>query len=677
MQTFVIIFEAIIIIVLSVFALREWKHKRELMKQANLIKKRRMDLDDIEIDINRKDSMAALAGALNVIKNNMLTFLESTKSNVVVLSDSIDVLSNGADLNREGSQRISESLTSVVEKVEEQLELVKSCLDLIEDNTGKMTEIDGSVKEMGELLSKSVDSCKEGVASMEKYENKMKTVSDNLDQSEKILEEFSDKINEINEIGAFIVSISESLKMLALNASIEAARVGAAGSGFAVVAKEMGVMSAKTQEGIGTINDILDNIIESSDQVAGCIQSCVDTFDEGRKEFDAVSGSFRAIDQQSGVINDKMKVILTEIDEITQNSVVTKNRAEQAYFTSEEITSGTQEISQVSEQTSEVSQNIIENAGNLNLMLNGLEKLLRQFTTAVEPVKKKSPRKIKIGVFCIDDNDFWHSVRRGAIYAKKELEVQGAIVRYAFFPKWSDMTQEMPGLMDRMIKEDFDGYVMPGFFIGTVVDRIEDVMSRGKKVYLLNCDINDKEHRNAIFQMDTADSAVLASKIMLNALNRKGKILILEGSREVTSNVINSDTFQDCMESHKKIKIDTLPGTLEAGEIYRQVKEYLAENPDTNGIYVLTGHPAQVARAVEESGLKVKLVVYDHSQEVFQYIKKGIIVAAIGQDPFGQGHDPVIWMYNSIVTGEPLPAEYMKCRSNVVDKTNVDNLLEV
>ena len=61
MQTFVIVFEAIIIIGLSIFIFREWMRKRELMKQANLIKKRRMDLDDIEIDGDRKDSMAALA----------------------------------------------------------------------------------------------------------------------------------------------------------------------------------------------------------------------------------------------------------------------------------------------------------------------------------------------------------------------------------------------------------------------------------------------------------------------------------------------------------------------------------------------------------------------------------------------------------------------------------------
>ncbi len=677
MKIFFIVFEAIIIIALVLYLLMDWTRKKELMKQAELIKKRRMDLDDVEVSENRRDSMASLASALNVIKNNMLTFLESTKNNVVILSDSIDVLSHGADLNREGSQRITESLSSVVDKVEEQLELVKSCLDLIEDNTGKLTEIDGSMNEIGDLLTLTVESCQSGVASMENYENKMTTVSENLDRSEKILEEFNDKINEINEIGAFIVSISESLKMLALNASIEAARVGSAGSGFAVVAKEMGVMSAKTQQGIGTINGILDNIIESSDQVAECLQGCVEVFDEGRKEFDAVSASFRDIDRQAGVINEKTKIIMTEIDEITKNSVVTKNRAEQAYYSSEEITSGTQEISQVSEQTSEVSQNIIDNAGNLNQMLSDLEQLLRQFTTAVEPVKKKAAKKIRIGVFCIDDNDFWHAVRRGTVYAKKELESHGAIVRYAYFPKWDVMTQEMPGMMERMMKEDFDGYVMPGFLVGTIDEQLEAEVAKGKKVYVINTDTSSTNLRQAIFHPDTAEAALLAAKLMINAIGKKGKVLIFEGSRELDQARIRSDVFQEYFENYNKIEIFTEIGALYPEEAYAQTTEYLKEHPDLTGIYVTTGNPEAVAKAVEDSGLKIKLVVYDHTQGIFRYIKKGIIVAAIGQDPFGQGHDPIIWMYNSLVTGEALPSEFMSCRSKIVDKTNVDNLLEV
>ena len=34
-------------------------------------------------------------------------------------------------------------------------------------------------------------------------------------------------------------------------------------------------------------------------------------------------------------------------------------------------------------------------------------------------------------------------------------------------------------------------------------------------------------------------------------------------------------------------------------------------------------------------------------------MKDGIINASIGQDPYGQGADPVILAYNQIVTGEP------------------------
>lgn len=675
MKIFFIVLEALIIAALLFYIIWDALQKKALTERAELIKRRRMDFDDIDVGTHN-NSVAVLAGSLNVIKNNLQAFLESIKVNVVVLSDAIGILSQGADLNQENSRRISENLSTVANKVEEQYELVKSCLDLVVDNTGKLTDIDGSVKEIGDLLAETVKSCESGVDSMEKYENNMMMISENLDRSEQILADFSQKINEINEIGSFIVGISQSLKMLALNASIEAARVGAAGSGFAVVATEMGEMSTKTQESIVTINEILGNVVESSNLANQCIRDSAKMFEEGRKEFDAVSASFRTIDEQDGVINNKMKEILAAIEEITKNSLVTKTRAEQAYRNSEEITSGTQEIAQVSEKTSEVSQKVTENVGTLNSILTGLEQLLRQFTTAVEPVKFTPQKKIKIGFICMDDNDFWHAVRRGAIYAKKELEAQGAEVRYHAFSEWNEVVLNREKFLTDMVKENFDGYVMPGFLVGGVMPIVESEMAKGKKVYLINNDTEDKRGRNGVFQPDTADASALAAKIMANTLNKKGNVMIYEGSREVVANCIRSDTFKECIANYKGIKLDVVHAKLSEEDTYLQVKDYLQTHPDVNGIYVTTGTPAAVARAVEESKLKVKLVVFDHSQDIFRYIKKGIIAAAIGQDPFGQGHDPVVWMYNSIVTGEKLPSENMKCRASVVDKTNVDNLLE-
>ena len=675
MAIFFILLEAAIIVFLVVYLVLNKSKMNTFVRQAELIKRRRLDLDDIEIE-DRKSAEATLADAINAIKNNMQTFLESTKGNVVVLSDAIATLSDGARLNQDGSSRITESLNVVVEKVDEQLSIVKSCLDLIEENSVRLSEIDGSAKEIGRLLGDTVESCRTGLAGMDNYEKNMTTAAEDLARSEKILEAFSEKIGEINEIGAFITSISSSLKMLALNASIEAARVGAAGSGFAVVAKEMEVMSEKTQEGIDTINDILESVVESSQQVNDCIHDSVEVFAKSRHEFDSVSGSFRTINQQSGNINEKMKQISTKIDGISGNFTATMDRAEQAYSASEEITAVTQEISGISEETSASSQKIIDNVEALDNMLDGLKTLLKQFTTSVEPVKN-SERQVKIGIFCIVDNDFWRAVRRGTIYAKNELEALGAVVQYVPFYAWGTVYEEMNAKMDEMMAEDYDGYIIPGFMINNVAEKIKRVIELGKMVYSFNCDTKEAELRTAVFQPDVAEAAVMAAKAMKKALNDKGSIVVLEGGRTVPVNGIRSDNFQKYFADSKGAKVtDVLHVEYSEEETYDQVMEYLKTHKDVDGMYLTTGTPIAVARAIEDSKRRIKLVVFDHSQEIFQYIKKGIIVAAIGQDPFGQGHDPAVWMYNCAVTGQALPSTNMKCRSNIVDRNNVDSLVE-
>lgn len=677
MQILLILLEAVVIVFLLIKLIFAKSKMNSFVKQAELIKKRHLDMEDLEFE-DRTSSEAVLADAINAIKNNMQTFLESTKGNVVVLSDAIETLSQGARVNQEGSRKITNSLSVVVNKVDDQLSIVKSCLDLIEQNVVQLSDIDGSAKKIGGLLGDSVESCKAGIQSMEIYESNMSTVAEDLARSEKILEEFSEKIGEINEIGAFIISISSSLKMLALNASIEAARVGAAGSGFAVVAREMSVMSEKTQEGIDTINEILENVIESSEQVNHCIRESVDMFEKSRDEFDAVSGSFRTIDKQSIDINEKMKEIFAKIEGITQNSNVTKEQARQAYVTSEEITAGTQEISSISEETSQSSQKIINNVNALDSMLVGLETLLRQFTTSVEPVKTKLNRQVKIGVFCIVDNDFWRGVRRGAIYAKNELESLGAVVQYVPFFQWGTVYEEIDAKMDEMMAEGYDGFILPGFMLEPMAEKAKKVMRLGKFVYAFNGDTKDKSIRNAVFQPDTMEAATLAAKTMERALNGKGKIVVLEGGRQVEVNAIRSDGFQQYFAGNKNIQVvDVLHVEYSEEETYQATLEYLKSHKDIDGAYITTGTPVAAARAIEDLKLKTKLVVFDHSQAIFQYIKKGIIVAAIGQDPFGQGHDPIVWMYNSVVTGSPVPEENMKIRCNIVDRNNVDSLVEI
>ena len=72
---------------------------------------------------------------------------------------------------------------------------------------------------------------------------------------------------------------------------------------------------------------------------------------------------------------------------------------------------------------------------------------------------------------------------------------------------------------------------------------------------------------------------------------------------------------------------------------------------------------------------KVKCVVYDIDADTLSYIKKGALTATIGQDPFGQGHDPIVHIYNYLVTKEKPLSEKLWTRIDVIDKDNVDNFL--
>jgi methyl-accepting chemotaxis protein/ribose transport system substrate-binding protein len=58
--------------------------------------------------------------------------------------------------------------------------------------------------------------------------------------------------------------------------------------------------------------------------------------------------------------------------------------------------------------------------------------------------------------------------------------------------------------------------------------------------------------------------------------------------------------------------------------------------------------------------------------ETMEYVKKGVITGTIGQNPFAQGHDPLIRMYNYLVGGEVPPYGRMLTEAAYATKDNID-----
>ena len=127
------ILEAAVIVVLLILLLKRKSSQERIVRQAELIIKGKLNVEDVSTE-NTDNANAVMASAFNSIKNNLMTFVEATKVNVVTLSDAIGVLSESVEANVKGNEQIADGATNVAIKTAEQLELVKDNLKLIESN---------------------------------------------------------------------------------------------------------------------------------------------------------------------------------------------------------------------------------------------------------------------------------------------------------------------------------------------------------------------------------------------------------------------------------------------------------------------------------------------------------------------------------------------------------------
>ena len=680
MQTILMIVGLVELLVIAFLILRIRKNNRaygEIEKKSYQIVRGKLNVDDLKVG-NGKTTANTIAGSVNAIKSNLMTFVEATKGNVIVLSDAIEVLSKSVDANQVGNEQIADGVTVVANKTLEQFELVKDNLEIIESNSLQMAEVENAVQSIRTLLNDTVTNCQEGITQLEGYESDMSDMSNELKNIDQILNRFNEDIQKIEEIADFIISISDHLKLLALNASIEAARAGQAGKGFAVVADEMSVMSAKTKEGIDTINKIVREIIGSSEQVNESIRACESTYNKSIETFEQLNSSFRSIDKQSGDIHKMMAEVSQKVVVMTNNTTETKNKASMLFETARVINDNTSEIAAISEEVAAESNEIAEHTEKLGSMLTSIQGLLSQYTTAIVPSASKKKKTVKIMLLGMYDNEFWFGVGRGANYAAKELAMVGGLGEFVPIHSgdYKQTEEQVVGAIQRAIEQKYDGLIVPGWMdtYGYAVKAIES----GMKVMSYNCDCSPDIARVACLCPDSAEPGLMAAKSLVKDLEKTGQVAVLHGDLEVGTNAERYKSFKEEIKKYSGIKVvDEIYIMEDENDAYNRTVECLQKNPDIKALFLTNGFGCAVSRAIVDSKKtgKVQLYTFDTNPELISYIKKGVIACTIGQDSFGQGHDPIIWLYNHIAADEPFPSDIIHCRVSVIDRNNVDNLI--
>ena len=212
----------------------------------------------------------------------------------------------------ENESASAEELAATSEQLVESSKILTSKTDESMENLSELSEWESVVAdnvEQVETTSKDlIDQSVENKKLLNDLHAINEEVAESMNVTTNIAKKLSDAVQEIGTTLNLISEISSSTNLLALNASIEAARAGDAGKGFAVVATEVGNLANSTQESLKDVETVIERVQNNVKEITTQIEVNSSKLDTQNEYFENV---FMSMQSMTELLNVSAKVIDT------------------------------------------------------------------------------------------------------------------------------------------------------------------------------------------------------------------------------------------------------------------------------------------------------------------------------------------------------------------------------
>jgi methyl-accepting chemotaxis protein len=295
--------------------------------------------DEAEAKI-KQDQVAAQQRKADMIKlaDNFETAVGEIVETVSSASTELETSAGTLTANAERAQELT---TMVAAASEEASTNVQSVASATEQLSSSVTEISRQVQESARMANEAV--------------GQARITNDRVSELSKAASRIGDVVELIN-------TIAEQTNLLALNATIEAARAGEAGRGFAVVASEVKALAEQTSKATGEIGQ----------QITG-IQA-------------ATQDSVNAIKEISGTIEKLSEIASTIASAVEEQGAATQEisrNVQQAAHGTQQVSSNITDVQRGASETGSASTQVLSAAQSLSGDSNRLKVEVGKFLNSV------------------------------------------------------------------------------------------------------------------------------------------------------------------------------------------------------------------------------------------------------------------------------------------------------
>jgi methyl-accepting chemotaxis protein len=300
-------------------------------------------------DLPRQDEIGTLGKAFRDLADNLRDQIRNTIDAVSVLSSSAAEISSSISQVTGTATEISTAISQTSTTVEE----LEQAARVSSEKAKSVAQRSQNAVETTVIGKSAVEDTIERVTFLK---NQMGAIGDSILR----LGEYSDAIREAIEA---VQDLADQSKILAVNASIEAARAGDHGRGFSVVATEIGALAVQSKDVTARVSDILQ-------ETTKLVSAVVTTTEEGNRAIGAVS-------EQSLVAVKSIQSVASEVKESAQAAGSIDESIEQQSL-------GFTQVAHAMGSIEESMQQYLESTAQLETAAQSLEELRNRFAGIVE-----------------------------------------------------------------------------------------------------------------------------------------------------------------------------------------------------------------------------------------------------------------------------------------------------
>jgi methyl-accepting chemotaxis protein PixJ len=300
------------------------------------------------------------AGEIGIVADFFNSIVESLRDIVSQVKDA------SAQVNTSvGSNEVV--MGQLADDAQVQAQQVTNTLKSVEQMALSIQEVAENARKASKVAGLASTTAESGGKTMDRTVDSILMLRETVAETSKKVKRLGESSQQISKAVSLINQIALQTNLLAINASIEAARAGKEGRGFAVVAEEVGALAAQSAEATKEIEQIVENIQSETGEVVDAMERGTTQVVEGTRQVEEAKESLQQIVKVSRQIDELLQSISSATVSQTEASEVVKQLMQQVTQSSERTSDTSRQVSGSLQETVAIAQRLQASVGTFKV----------------------------------------------------------------------------------------------------------------------------------------------------------------------------------------------------------------------------------------------------------------------------------------------------------------------